>query len=251
MGSSRRSRRVVSTRSRRRGRAAVIAGLAILVGLLALASVRSGRAVVPEPVASSDALSQPAALRTLSDDELQRAADGLLGAVSPRLPENGYFPAFARERLDWMEQQVRAGRLTIAFLFDPETIRLPPTVLMSASHLDGQPTIFIVKPRFEKFLEEGGRTSAPFTPEQKNDFAIGLVHEVSHLQNTSGPERDPERFYREEARAWREVTLEVVRPLRRTGQPVNHRLAQVDDVLRACGDVLPCPQLARFVRLTR
>jgi hypothetical protein len=150
-----------------------------------------------------------------------------------------------------MEQQVREGRLTVAFLHDPETIRLPRTVLMAASHLDGQPTVFIVKPRFESFLRKHQRTTTPFTAQQQNDFAIGLIHEINHLRNTTNNEPDPVAFFREESRAWRDVTLKVVRPLRASNQPMDREFVDVDDALRQCGDALPCPQLARLVRLTR
>ena len=187
----------------------------------------------------------------LSDAELQRAADGLLAAVNPRLKENSHFPAYALEQLAWMEQEVLRRRLTVAFLFDPERIRMPAGVLMAASHLDGQPTIFIVKPRFESFLRQHGRTAPPFTVQQTNDFAIGLIHEINHLRNTTKNEPDAAGFFREESRAWRDVTLKVVRPLRALNQPMNPEFVDVDDALRGCGDALPCPQLARLVRLTR
>jgi hypothetical protein len=130
-------------------------------------------------------------------------------------------------------------------------MRLPAGVLMAASRLDGAPTIFIVKPRFEAFLREHARFAVPFTAQQKNDFAIGLIHEIDHLQNTTGSPGDREAFFREESRAWREVNLRFVRPLRELNQPMNREFVQVDDALRQCRDELPCPQLARLVRLTR
>ena len=224
----------------------------LVFGLLAMAFIWRQKAsqtvsvVTPAPTPIASPRQAP-----LSDSELQGAADGLLAAVNSRLSENSHFPVYALTELAWMEQEVGRGRLTVAFLFDPERIKLPPTVLMAASHLDGQPTIFIVKPRFESFLREHGRTMAPFTTRQKNNFAIGLIHEINHLRNTYKNEPDPVAFYREESRAWRDVTLKVVRPLRILNQPMDREFIEVDDALRLCGDALPCPQLSRLVRLTR
>ena len=55
---------------------------------------------------------------------------------------------------------------------------------------------------------------------------------------------------REERRIWREVTLQVVRPLRAARQPLHRRFRDVDDVFRACRDELSRPPLALLVRLT-
>lgn len=109
------------------------------------------RAVTARPVATPVAL---------SDDDLQRAADELLGAVNPELPENAHFTAFAKEKLRWMSREHAAGRLTVAFFVDTESIDLPSDVMMAATRLDGQHTILIAKPRFATFLSEGARATA-------------------------------------------------------------------------------------------
>jgi hypothetical protein len=243
-------------RPRRTLRGRGVRGIAIAtisVGLLVTVVLLRPRSDAREtPAPDTAPASPPRSLEPpLSDTELQSAADGLLAAVNPRLAENRHFPAYALEQLTWMEQEVRGGRLTVAFLFDPERIKLPPTVLMAASHLDGQPTIFIVKPRFESFLRLHRRTAPPFTAQQTNDFAIGLIHEIYHLRNTTKNEPDPAAFFREESRAWKDVTLKVVRPLRALNQPIDREFVDVDDALRQCRDALPCPQLTRLVRLTR
>jgi hypothetical protein len=227
--------------------ALVLLSLAILIFAWSRRDARKAAAVAT-PILKP---AEPSTGEPLSEAELQSAADSLLAAVNPHLAENAHFPHYGSEKLDWMQREVGAGRLTVAFLFDPDSIRLPAGVLMAASRLDGQPTIFIVKPRFETFLREQGRTAAPFTLRQKNDFAIGLIHEIDHLQNTTGIPKDPGAFFQEESRAWREVNLGFVRPLRALNQPIDDEFVQVDEALRCCGDELPCPQLARLVRLTR
>ena len=59
---------------------------------------------------------------------------------------------------------------------------------MAARSLGNKPAIFIGKSRFVKFLSETGATEPPFRPQQKNDFALALVHEIVHLHN---PDADP------------------------------------------------------------
>ena len=188
-------------------------------------------------------------LPQLTDQHLQTAADELLAAVDPHKPENLYFSAFAREKLGWMVREHKAGRLQLAFFNDTSTTQLPADVLMAAWPLDGMATIFISKPGLTRFLIDGDATVPPFTPQQKNDFALALVHETVHLQNPHANPRDPESRAREESRAWRDVTLQVVRDLLAHNQPVHQRFRDVDHVLRSCNDQLPCPSLGRLVRL--
>jgi hypothetical protein len=187
----------------------------------------------------------------LADDQLHAAADRLLALVDPERSDTAYFPAFARDRLRWMSREHAAGRLEVGLLTDTGTGRLPAEVLMAASNIDGKPTIVIAKPRFTKFLIDGGATAPPFRPQQKNDFAVALVHEIVHLQNAGADPRNPELRMREESRVWREVSLNVVRPLRVRNQPIHARFKEVDDALRACHDELPCPPLTRLVRMTQ
>jgi hypothetical protein len=102
-------------------------------------------------------------------------------------------------------------------------------------------------------LHEPGHSINPVSRQLINAFAIGLIHEIVHLQNLSvNPlDADSEAFMREEFRVYREVNLGVVRPLRSVHQPLSQHLLDVDDVLRLCGDKLPCPGLTRLVRLDR
>ena len=185
----------------------------------------------------------------LTDRQLQTAADELLAAIDLERPDNAYFSAFAKQTLQWMVRERGAGRLDVLFFTDTSTSQLPPDVLMAAWPQGNKATIFISKPRFAEFLAEGNATGPPFTQQQKNDFALALIHEIVHLQNPYANPRDPESRAREESRAWREVTLEVVRDLIAANQPVHQRFKDVDRALRSCGDQLPCPLLARLVRL--
>ena len=204
---------------------------------------------IPQRASAGGVVVLPRNLPRLTDHQLQTAADELLAAVDPAKPQNQYFPEFAREKLTWMLREHTIGRLDVAFFNNTPTVELPADVLMAAWRRDGTATIFIGKRRFEQFLLEGGATTSPFTQQQKNDFVLALVHEVVHLQNPDAHPRDPEMRAQEESRAWRAVTVEVVRDLVAANQPLDQRFRDVDIVLRACNDQLPCPSLARWVRL--
>lgn len=224
--------------------------LALVLGTLfafrfGSASMTRDGAEVADPIAPP--ISQTAI--ALTDESLQRAADELLESSDPERPENAYFPDYIRDHLRWMVREHGAGRLQIAFLTDASNGALPPGVLMAAWTLGDKPTIFIARPRFMEFLIETGATAPPFTRQQKNDFALALTHEIAHLRNPSADPRNMELRPAEESRVWREVSVKAVRPLRTLNQPVHRRFLDVDDALRACRDELPCPPLARLVRL--
>lgn len=188
-------------------------------------------------------------LALLPDRQLKAALDHLLEAVDPERVENNYFPSFARESLRWMVQENAAARLEIAFLSENAPEQLPADVLMAARQFGGRSTIVVSKERFAAFLREGGDTDPPLTQRQKNDFVIGLVHENVHLRNPEANPHDPTLRAAEESRAWQQVSINVVRPLRAQNQPMHQRFKDVDDLFRACRDELPCAPLARLVRL--
>ena len=204
---------------------------------------------VPTAVASNERVPSSPPANVLTDEHLQHAADQLLALSDPERPENAYFPDYVREHLRWMVLEHAAKRLDVAFLTEASNGPLPPEVLMAASQLDGKPAIFIAKARFMKFLVETGATEPPFSQQQKNDFALALVHEIVHLRNPAADARNLELRPAEESRVWREVNLEAVRPLLAQNQPVHRRFRDVDAALRACRDELPCPPLGRLVRL--
>jgi hypothetical protein len=183
-----------------------------------------------------------------TDVDLSRVVNQLFSSVSPSLPENEYFPQFAKERLLWIVTQRNAGKLSIILLKNTDNTNLYFEDLMASGIVEGKLMIVIAGPRFLDFLLEGGRTSPPFTQRQRNDFAVGLVHETIHLEkeNTANPANFQERLA-EEVRAWRKVDLSVVRQLRQLNQPMNPRLIEADDALRSCGDKAECESLREIL----
>ena len=187
--------------------------------------------------------------QALQDYELQAATNALLAAVNPAHPQNRYFSAFARDRLRWIGAEHAAGRLAIAFLKDGEDYHLPGDVRMASARIDGEERIFLSKSRFASDLRRYGRVGPTIPVQLKNDFALGLIHEALHLQSTAANPIDDDARAREEMRIWLAVTLHVVRPWRALHQPMEQVFLDVDDAFRRCRDTVPCPELARLVRL--
>lgn len=181
---------------------------------------------------------RPAA-RDWTDARIESAADQLLAAVTSNDGENEYFPQFAIEKLAWLVSEREAGRLSIVLLKDISKTSLKPDDLMGSTTIGGHHWLVISQPRFTTFLRESGGLAAPFRRQQRNDFMLGLVHEVVHLQGL--PDRSSRGgLVREESRTWREVSLNVVRPLRWLHQEMHRKFTQVDEALRQCADQLPC-----------
>src|SRR5258708_31614449 len=87
---------------------------------------------------------------------------------------------------------------------------------MSSAIVNGRLTLAVVQTRLTTFLAEGKVNQLQI----KNDFMLGVVHEVVHLQN---PKLASSNHLAEEQRAWREVNSNVVRKLRASKQPMNKR----------------------------
>lgn len=184
-----------------------------------------------------------------ADAEVNAAVNQLFASINPSLPENQYFTQFAKEKLSWIISEQKAGRLSLILLKNLANTNLDVENLMAAGQVEeGKAVIVIARPRFAGFLVEGGRSSPPFTQRQRNDFALGLVHEAVHLQNPnpSNPASLGERLD-EELRAWREVNSNVVRQFRNLNQPMNPRMIEADDALRSCDDKLPCEPLRKIL----
>lgn len=209
-------------------------------------------ALPPQPAAEVAARSQSD--RSLSEQrtevvELQEAVRRLLDDVGPGNKANWFYPAFARQRIAWLRDQIQAGRLTLRLT--SETPEGDENAVMASGIVDGAPTLLIPLKRFRQLLAADGRVRPPFTQRQKNDFALALVHEVVHLQGGfvrgSRSSRNAAERLREELRTWWEVNLYMVRPLRQFHQPMNATFLAIDDAFRTCGDVQHCPLVKSLI----
>ena len=242
-----------SNRFSRRMRVGSAAAILALIGVFAWTIVRqqSKSAEVDRPFGLADRPSLPPTESQskggYTDVDLSAAVNQLFSSVNPALPENKYFPQFAKERLLWIINQRKAGKLSIILLKNTDNTNLYFEDLMASGIVEEKSMIVIAGPRFLDFLLEG-QTSPPFTQRQRNDFAIGLVHETVHLEkdNTANPANFQDRLA-EELRAWRKVDLNVVRQMRRLNQPMNPRLIEADDALRSCSDEAECESLREIL----
>lgn len=222
----------------------------VVIGIMVIAIVRRGSnadANGPSgpPNVGPSLQMQSQSNETYTAAEINAAVNQLFSSVNPSLPDNQYFTEFARDKISWIITEQKAGRLSLILLKNLANTNLDVQNLMAAGRVDGNKAVIVIaRPRFVGFLVEGGRTSAPFTQQQRNDFALGLVHEAVHLQNPDpGDPASLEGRLREELRAWREVNSNVVRQFRTLNQPVHPRLIEADDALRSCEDRLPCEPL--------
>lgn len=91
----------------------------LLIGALSLYAVVRRQPAFGSPAVSAavsvpnvpSGLQPPGAL--LTDVQLREAADWLLAAVNPDLPQNDYFTPFAQGKLRWMNREHSAGRLEL------------------------------------------------------------------------------------------------------------------------------------------
>lgn len=196
----------------------------------------------PAPVFLSQR--QPLSTALYTDADISAAANRLFATVNPLLPQNSYFPPFAKAKISWVAEQQKAGKLSFILLKNVADAGLSFEAMMASARPEGKPVIVIARPRFIEFLSDGGLGSAPFSRQQRNDFALSLVHEVVHLENPEiSSATTPEDHLVEEQRAWREVDVNVVREFRRLNEPMNLRFIEVDNAIRACHDQLPCGRL--------
>jgi hypothetical protein len=251
-----RRRREGAAATRKGWHAAIIAAVPVLylIGLSARPSFHQDSQREPDgsslrdagPRSALHARSLPTALHP--DAAINTAANQLFALVEQSIAEEGYMPRFARDKIEWLVAQQKAGALSITLLKNIAETNLDAEDLMASGRVDGRRVIVIARPRFVRFLVEGGRVSAPFSQQQRNDFMLGLVHETVHLQrsNPSNP-ADLEDRLNEELRAWREVDVNVVRQLRELNQPMNERFIEADDAIRSCGNEERCQPLREIL----
>ena len=220
----------------------------VVVGWFARTTMRrdvnDGAASRPSLSPASSSQPRPESATLYTDADVNNAANRLFAAVNPGLPENAYFPPFAKAKISWVIEQRKTGRLSFILLKNVADAGLSFEAMMASARPEGKPVILISRPRFIEFLSDGGLGGASFTRQQRNDFTLSLVHEVVHLENPGiSSETTLQSHLIEEQRAWREVDINVVREFQRLKQPMNVRFTDADNAIRACRDTLPCEPL--------
>ena len=165
---------------------------------------------------------------------LYQTADELMDAVSPGSDRFQLLPPFAQARLEWLFHEWHVGRLELAVEDRREACILEHGALMAPTTRHGARGIVVVRARLIELLREG-HGHEPYSSEQVNHFAVELTHEAMHLQ---APQLAAD--VSTEAAVWRDLTVNVVRPLRAVGQSVHASYIAVDDRSRTCGAESDC-----------
>ena len=226
-----------------------IALLAVIGWFASTAIRRDVNYTASTPALAFPSQQPPQSPTPYTDGDVIAAANRLFAAVNPSLPENSYFPPFAKAKISWVAEQRKAGKLSFILLKNVADAGLSFEAMLASARPEGKnPVIVMARPRFVEFLSDGGLGSSPFTRQQRNDFALSLVHEVVHLENPGiSSATTPLDHLVEEERAWREVDINVVRKFRKLNEPMNVRFIDADDAIQACHDTVPCERLGAML----
>jgi hypothetical protein len=181
-------------------------------------------------------------------------------AVDPKRPENVYFPPYLKEKLQWLKDNAMTGYNPIMPEgWDSVSVISPQTATMAIAtyctipapaNWNDRPCIFVYPIMMMILLRFEFHLTAP-DQRFKNEFAMYLGHEGIHLEREKAffrPNIPHEEVVKEETRTWFKMCRDMVRPLRRAGQPVGKDLEDVDDLVKACGYKLPCRKFEALVR---
>ena len=200
------------------------------------------RAVIP--------VQQPVPKITYDSNSAKKLAEDLFAECFPSLPKNSYFPQFAKEKLNEIFTENKAGR----FVVDVEMLSNPynQASMMSCSHSGEERGLTIYAPRVYWFLRHELGLASGWNQLAKNTFMIGAVHEMTHWEKPNfillnDNKKSHEQLLNEECRVWAKVDRLVVKQLREQGQPMVVDLLEVDDVLKSCNYQEQCPKLRSYL----
>ena len=125
----------------------------VLIGLFACTIVRQ-QSKPAEGLADRPSLppTESQSKKKYTDVDLSAAVNQLFSSVNPSLPESRYFPQFAKEKLSWIINQRKAGKLSIILLKNTDNTNLYFEDLMASGIVEGKLIIVIAGPRFLDFL---------------------------------------------------------------------------------------------------
>ena len=174
----------------------------------------------------------------------------LMVSVAPAARGNEYFPPMASNKLAWILEESYQGRLILDF--HGENLDLnQPNILMQAGYEGGKPYVRISAPALWHWVREVSNVPKGFNQEIKHDFLIGVVHQAVHLEHPTDVlyklASSPESWAIEETRAWREVVMGVVAPLRSQNQSVGTVFVQAHELLKKCAEPHDCPAFEKYV----
>ena len=180
-----------------------------------------------------------------TDAELNAAVARLFEEVDPDRRPTTHIPVYAQQQIRWVVGRYRANTLPLLLVDASQVSDADKDALMTSSGTEKAGAILVLKPAFTELLREGpAGVAGPFTAEQRNDFVVGVVHAAVHLRvatmNQNAATGVGDDAAAQERRVWRDVMLNVVRPMRSTGAPLHHTFVQVDDAFQRCNDRIDC-----------
>ena len=191
------------------------------------------------------------------DNEQKQAEEfflQIIAQVNPAVPENSYFPAALKRRLEWALTEWSHGRLemTVATSIELPDGRIAPPRFgwMFSDYHNGLPRIGTQGPGLYRVIHENGGYITPLTPKMKNSMAASFAHESVHLDNKAYFQNKNvtiEQWLEEELRTWAIVTQDIYKPLREMGQPLDSNEVKADDAYRTCNYLLPCEQFRKVL----
>lgn len=226
----------------------IIGAFLLLVGATSIAFAQLNRAAVIMKPDGSIVVPPSYGLNLMKE---------LLLINRPEDVTNVYMPAFMKERLGWINQQVDRvdrGKLVLQMVDNSNGKLFGEKVLMITNYFDGIPTIRVSGNRLVSLTTINPNGTMTFDLAQKNGFAVALVHESVHLERgviffTTAHSDEVER--NEELRTARKVDRLVVAPLLAEGQPVYPDFVRLHDIFRECGYTGPCPAFNDYFRESR
>ncbi len=197
---------------------------------------------------------QPKIIVKASVTDLMGLFNGLLEGILPSKPENAYMPELMKTKINWLynkdaEVYKVTGNHVINVALDPE--RQWQNTLAHSFYVGPYPGVNVIADKLYELVRIEGRMPVGYSQINKNTFALSIVHEAVHL------EQSPEYFnalhsrkigiVEEEFRTWSKVDRLVVEPLILMGQPVDEAFLNGHKWLVACKYAMPCKELTDTV----
>ncbi|MFZ2522919.1 MAG: hypothetical protein WAW92_00865 [Minisyncoccia bacterium] len=189
----------------------------------------------------------------VNEQDVTNLGNQLVRAIVPTLPENAYMPAFMKEKISWVyelsEKSKRSTGQEVVVLIRGEA-KYGNTFMRSFYTSRTYPHIEIISNMLFFIVRIADNVPTGYTPKNKNDFGVALVHEAVHLEQPRSffnRHRTQQEMIEEEFRTWSKVDTNVVEPLIKMGQPLDSVYISNHRELVACKYKLPCESVTRNI----
>ncbi len=190
---------------------------------------------------------------SVSKDEAVTFFRWVMGLVDLGLEENKHLSIWTKDRISWMFKENQENRLTFELLMGDRISGNEQVVYgMFSGYVDGKANIEVNLSLLGVWFWDNYQLKTPVDRARRNDLAVMLSHEVTHLQHGSvileatGP--DLALRAEEEKRTWTITVLEDIRPLVRRAEKLNDHFVQANEALLACKGDPDCSVFADFIK---